>query len=294
MIAREGGQGIAFICSSCRFSLPYSPDHQNRSNQPVSQESVNQLFEMVKAVTITVGNLAEAVKQQGEKCVGSHSCKLDDNALYTKFSEFEDRTRRKDSIIVKGIQATDANHFSITFESITEKIIGEKLTPVRVHCIDQNKAIYRADIPNRELRIKLLQNAKKLKDDNQYKNIYINKDLTFQQRKEARERREDTRERRRATAQDQQRNLTGGNRAALGNRNFTPQERDRSASSSNSNNNRSTMSGDTTDAASAPNTAPPQAQAVAAAGPTVQRRTRSQSNSSSHAPGSGAGLEGGF
>ena len=233
-IASDGGQGIAFVCSSCRFSLPYSPDNLSRHNKPVSQDSVNQLFEMVKAITITVGSLAETVKIQGEKCNGAHNCNLDDDVLYTKFYEFEDRKKRKDSIIVKGIQAADNLQFSSTFKLVSEKIIGEKLTPENIHCIDQNKSIFRADIPNRELRIRVLQGAKKLKDDAQYKNVYINKDLTFQQRKEARERREEARKRRLPLEHASQGNLTGANQAPLGNRPLIPQG-DGASGSSNSN-----------------------------------------------------------
>ena len=69
------------------------------------------------------------------------------------------------------------------------------------------------------MRIKILQNAKKLKEDPEFKTIYINRDLTFQQRKEARDRREEQRQQRHQTNSASDRNLSGGNRVPLGARN---------------------------------------------------------------------------
>ena len=278
-IANEGGQGIAFICSSCRFSQPYSPDNLDRLNQPVSQESVNQLFQMIKAVTISVASLHESLKTQSEKCSGSHQCNLDDNALYTKFFEFEDRKRRKDSIIIRGIQAANTSQFSSMFEQVTEKIMGEKLAPENPHCIDQNKFIFRAVISNRENRIRVLQNAKKLKNDTQFSNVYINRDLTYQQRKEARDRRAETRQRRNPADSSSQLNLSGGNRTALGSRGLATSDRGR--------------------ADGPPNDNLQQIPAAAATPSRVIGRLRSQSNPNgttqgSHASPQGAAGVGGF
>ena len=223
-IKQDGGQGITFNCSSCRFSQPYSPDTVNRHNTPVSQESVNQLFEMIRSLTITVAaqqsqysSLADTVKGLTEKNNNQPS-RMNDSDLYVKFFEFEDRKKRKDSIVIRGIQADNNSQFSGTFEQVAEKIIGDKVTPDTVHCIDRDRNIFRADIRDRNKRVALLQGAKKLKNDDQFKNVYINKDLTYQQRQEAKERREAARNRRphRNPNQEPGINFTGGNRQALG------------------------------------------------------------------------------
>ena len=76
---------------------------------------------------------------------------------------------------------------------MTAAITGSRVIPTNVNCINSERSIYRATISSRDIRINILTNAKTLRDHNEFKDIYINKDLTYQQRQEARRRRMDMR-----------------------------------------------------------------------------------------------------
>ena len=195
VIASDGGGAIAFICCNCRLTRNGSPNSQaNQSNQ-VSPEAMTQLYEMVKSLAVTVNAMSNQVAtlttslQSHNSSTDRTARNLDDETLFTKFYEFEERKKRKTSIVVKGLNALNNAEFTDKFGDVAEAITGERVIPCNVYCINAERHIYRATITNRDIRINILSGAKNLKDHEHYSGVYINKDLTFQQREEARERR---------------------------------------------------------------------------------------------------------
>ena len=216
IINSDGGDGIAFICCNCRFSGANSP---NGSSQSISShDSMVQLYEMVKSLATTVSSitqqvasLASTVQALSTNQINQSSNNIDDNTLFAKFFEFEDRKKRKDCLIVRGVQIQSTDELTDVFQNIAEELINERVTPINLHCINQDKRIYRVTIPDRTKRISILQNAKKLKDSHNYARVYINKDLTFQQRQDFLRRREEAGGRGRTQSGEGPVALTGGN-----------------------------------------------------------------------------------
>ena len=168
----------------------------------LQQGSVNQLYTMVQSLTVTVGTVVKEmgqlttnVKLLTEKAPAapSHQNAISDNDLYLKFQEFEDRRRRRDCLIIRGINAENTTQLVNSFQAITEEITGTRTTPANTSFISKEKKIFRVEIPNREARMNILANSKKLKDSANFSSVFFNKDLTYQQRQAAKTRREEAR-----------------------------------------------------------------------------------------------------
>ena len=114
---------------------------------------------------------------------------LNRGELYTELFEFEERKRRKDSLIIKGTDVRSENAFRTKFAEISTFVTGAAIVPDEVYCINSDNSLYRVSVLDKTKRLNLLQNAKKLKDSPNYTGIYLNKDLTYMQRQEARARR---------------------------------------------------------------------------------------------------------
>ena len=125
MIAAGDNEGIFYKCSVCRYVS--SP---TRSNSPTvssgelpAQDShtTAQLFEMLKALAVCVTNLttqvtalvSNAPQQNPDRAFIRDS---NTNALYAELWEFEDRKKRRDSLIVKGTGSTNIQEFNAALE----------------------------------------------------------------------------------------------------------------------------------------------------------------------------------
>ena len=110
-------------------------------------------------------------------------------SLYTEFRESEKRKKRKDSLIVRGIVASNDDEFRAIFGRVSKIVTGTVLQTENVYRIPSQSGMFRIKIPDTETRRKILLNAKNLKDHENFKNVYISRDLTFVQRQEFRARR---------------------------------------------------------------------------------------------------------
>ena len=68
------------------------------------------------------------------------------------------------------------------FDAISSELIGSPLVLDDIVCIDAGKGLFSAKILDDEMRQRVLDSAKNLKNSSQYSNVYVNKDLTFKQR----------------------------------------------------------------------------------------------------------------
>ena len=68
-------------------------------------------------------------------------------------------------------------------------IMGRSFEPDQVDPIQNQPNMFRVKILDNETRKNLVLNSKKLKDNPNYKNVYVSRDLTFMQRQELRARR---------------------------------------------------------------------------------------------------------
>ena len=194
------GEGLAYICVSCRIERPTA--HRGADSSNTQQESPGQLYNMVQSLATTVSTMMQQITKLTESVqtltdrAHSSQVSLNDEDLFIKFHEFEDRKRRRDSIIVRGIIAENITPFINTFQAITEEITGNRTVPSQadIHTIAADRNLFRVTVSNRDVRVSILQNARKLKDSANFSGVFISRDLTFQQRQAAKTRREESRE----------------------------------------------------------------------------------------------------
>ena len=193
-----GGEAISFVCCECRSS-PSSNSAQRSGNvSPASLQdpaTVTQLFELVKSLAQSVAGLTNQVQllvaqqtalpasvtatDSGTPCSQRES-------LYAELREFDERKKRRDSLIFKGAKSRNNTEFSNTFAEICSQITGSSSDPDEVYCINSQSGMYRVKVRDESVRRSILQNASKLKDSQNFKQIYISRDMTFIQRQELR------------------------------------------------------------------------------------------------------------
>ena len=110
--------------------------------------------------------------------------------------EFEEREKRKKSVIVKGLAIAEGSNFTDSFRPVCSHLLGANSDVIveNVFCVDREKNIYRITIENDGIRKNLMDKKKILKDHTMYKDVYINRDLTFIQRRELQLRRNNRRQ----------------------------------------------------------------------------------------------------
>ena len=201
-IQEEGGDTIRYVCSECRCQ-PRLHNQAGSANisapgPELSQDAMGQLFEMVKSIAQSVALLTtkfESIVSSGvsnslhnmPSAVTAGGTTRD--SLFAEFHEFDERKKRKESVIVRGIVAANEAEFSTIFGRISSVILGRSVVPDNIVCINHQANLYRIKISDSDTRRNILMNAKNLKDDNNYKTVYLSRDLTFLQRQELRARR---------------------------------------------------------------------------------------------------------
>ena len=192
-----GGRGIKFVCSACRCltgqSLP-----PNITNSTVDESaSISQLFAVVKALAESVAQLTQQVTLMINNPVQqtSSSESFTRERLYAEMREFEERKKRVDSIIVKGTGAGNIGEFTNSFNEVSEHLINDRPQTSEIFCVNNDRCIYRVKLQSREVKTALLNNAKNLKYSDQFKNIYIQRDLTYSQRQDFNKKRAEARTR---------------------------------------------------------------------------------------------------
>ena len=180
-IKEFGGDGIAFICCKCRVS-------QGQTSSVHDGGSIDQLFCVVKSLAESVAGLTGQVQTllQHQAQVQTNPQNFQREALYTELREFDERKKRRDSLIVRGVDVASETEFVTLFGRVSNVLTGNSLRPEAVHCINPEVGLYRVKVPDFKARKALLQNSSKLKEVNDFKDIYISRDLTYNQRQERR------------------------------------------------------------------------------------------------------------
>ena len=194
-IQNEGGDGILYKCSKCRC-LP----QRSGSTPAVDPSAIPQLFEMVRSLATTVADLTGQVRLMCSQNVARPSSGNDFSSsspvirsraeLFSELREFDEQKKRRCSLIVKGIQATTDDQFVPVFQNVSQVLTGTAVTPDEVYCINRENKIYRVKVLDFAARKALVEKSKELKNDQNFSDVYINRDLTFTQRQELRGRRQ--------------------------------------------------------------------------------------------------------
>ena len=102
--------------------------------------------------------------------------------------EMQERAKRRQSIIIKGLQAQSARQLAAKFGDLSHSFTGTRVELSEVVPIANHSDLYRAKILDDDHRRLVLDRAKTLRET-EHANVFIRRDLTFAQRKDLRERR---------------------------------------------------------------------------------------------------------
>ena len=148
-------------------------------------QQVNHLVNISQNVSPSTSNSPTAVTQNSSPNM------LTRENLYVEMREFEERQKRRDSVVVRGVRSGSDQEFTQTFGNVVSTILDRRTTidPSNVYCINREHCIYRVKISNRDTRSDILTNARSLANNPNYVSVYISRDLTYMQRQELRLRR---------------------------------------------------------------------------------------------------------
>ena len=192
-IQEYGGTGVVFVCTECRTCGGGGGD--------VSQSAIKQLFQTVKKLCETVQSLTSQVADLSSNpgSTGHQSASglnpssaPDTDHLRTlireETREIEERHKRRQSVIVRGIKAQSVETFKPMFDRVCSYLTGSPVVFSNAMCISKDKHIFRIKIEDDESRKTLLDNARNLRNSS-FTDTFINRDLTYKQRGELRARR---------------------------------------------------------------------------------------------------------
>ena len=103
-------------------------------------------------------------------------------AIREEIREIAERDKRKQSVIIKGLDASTPRDLSLKFKRLTSEVMDRAVEVTEVSSIPNHPHIFRAKITDEDSRNFILEKAKSLKDTENYKHVYISRDLTYAQR----------------------------------------------------------------------------------------------------------------
>ena len=217
------GDAIRFVCTNCRVKPPSSSGVSTRQGRETAganfpDQLIQQLFLSVKGICTAVMELTErmdrAFSEQQARAPTASQSRPQTSSQHTnpdltnprnpdpanapggdyrsvirqEMREMQERAKRRQSVIIKGIQARSAADFISKFGDLSESFAGTRVELSGVTPIPNHSDLFRAKILDDDHRRLVLDRAKTLKDT-ENDNVFIRRDLTFAQRKELRERR---------------------------------------------------------------------------------------------------------
>ena len=223
-ISDLSGDAVLFVCTDCRVK-PRSPKgvstrkSSSASETGVSHELIQQLFLSVKGICSSVMELtarmdkafssnpnaaptndqprpqssAEQVSHPanpGQRNTRNPANPESDyrSVIRQEMREIQERSKRRQSVIIKGMHATSARDLISQFANLSDSFTGTRVELSDVTPIANHSDLFRAKILDDDHRKLVLDRAKTLRDS-EHAHVFIRRDLTFAQRKELRERR---------------------------------------------------------------------------------------------------------
>ena len=194
------GNAVRYFCCSCRYNNKIGNSSPQKAEN-VNPDFFSQLLEMVGALAGQVRELVnkasridggEAHYGRDKTSVGaalSRGHDVDKVTLQREIKEFHEREKRKASVIVRGCAANNPSEVQSTVDDICKVLSIDRVALKKVATL-KTKGLFRCQIEDDERRKILLQNVKKLRNIEKYRRVYIDRDLTYQQRQELKARRE--------------------------------------------------------------------------------------------------------
>ena len=216
-ILSYGGEGIKFICMKCRLntSAPDQGDGSDPTDRSTQEHShlistIQQLFQQFQGMCNMIVNLSDELKHlakamqptaapnaeqpQGsmppqppssQTPTASPALPTDQPALRSvvaeEVREMREREKRKQSIIIKGLNTGSVAEAIRMFKDLSSSKFGWEITLSDVTSIKDHTGMFRARIMSDEQRKLVLDKAKTLKGT-QFDRVFISRDLTRAQR----------------------------------------------------------------------------------------------------------------
>ena len=159
---------------------------------------MTQMMAMIKDVCSTVSILKaefEAFKSSHQSSPPPPSvlpaAPISQLAIRDEIRELHEREKRKDSIVIRGIKATNDNiaAFSSSFNAVVEHLLpGRSINLNEVVVIEEE--LVRAKVTDSLKRRDLLSKATTLRSSFCFSEVYISRDLTYKQRGERKAKRD--------------------------------------------------------------------------------------------------------
>ena len=200
-IVDNGGKGVAYICTDCRAGSliggtgsgvgggagpAFKQLHQTVKMLCRAVETMS--LQMAKIVGPSVAEVsarpgADAVLSIGDVDAVRASIK-------EEVREVEEQTKRKDSVIIRGLKAVNEGDLCEKFKAVSSRLIGSEIVLSGIVCINREKDMYRAKIVSDANRVHLLSKTKELPNYPDLQAVFIHRDLTFRQRQQVWQRRQ--------------------------------------------------------------------------------------------------------
>ena len=189
-VLRSNNDGaLSYNCNECRLS--------NSSEQSVD----GPYHGVLRQIICTIGEMARLMRAQKQELgrapviastqqnsVSRSIDQLPQKEILQQVRELREREKRAESIVFRGLGDLTIPNVSLKFEAICRELNLPNIQLLGLSKIGTND-MYRARIADKELRRLLLLKASQLKDSQQFARVFINRDLTKQQRLEVVERR---------------------------------------------------------------------------------------------------------
>ena len=189
VIREAGGAGVEYVCTQCRAR----PTVAGASKDSPSDPAIAQLFVMVRSLCSAIAKLTERVGSLASHSSSASSIQATSGnelrmSIREEIVEMDERRKRKESVIFRDVKVESNEDARTTIVNIARFLLNTTPPMSDLFCIDRNKGLYRVKIDDDDTRRKLVMEAKNLRNNHAFNGIYINRDLTYKQRKELYER----------------------------------------------------------------------------------------------------------
>ena len=233
-ILKYDGAGIQFICMKCRVEqVAARGNSPSGHTDPHLAETVKQLHAQVKGMCAVIKELTSQVKELSSRTpqlpnhddallsvqrqtvvpqpphqpIVANELSQDYRTLIREeLKEQKERDKRRAFVVIRGLSASSTTDFRAKFTEFARDHTGTRVEASEVLAIPGQSNFFRVKIPDDDSRKILLEKAKLLKDSDDYRGIFISRDLTYAQRTEQYLRRRQARQ----VQEPQTRDSTGG------------------------------------------------------------------------------------
>ena len=191
-ILKHQGKGEKYVCTRCRLSPPANSSSPANPDLQSLRDCLTQMFNTIAGLSNTVKSIDLRISDTPRDSVVSGGVGGTDRSdvrtiIREEVRELNEREKRKDSIIIRGLPFGE--DYQAKFNPIASYLLPERSDPVTlVDVVSISPSLVGAKIPNSNLKQELLSRSNKLYKS-QYAQVFISRDLTFNQREDLKRKR---------------------------------------------------------------------------------------------------------